>query len=184
MGGDIMIQWKDIKNYPNYEISNTGLVRNKKNKKIRKTKLDHKGYIILTLYKESINGKKKTGTKSIHRLISESFISNPNNLPQVNHINGIKTDNRLENLEWCTSKENMVHAFKNNLIDLNKLNISRDKAKLSKIKKVKCIETGNIYDGARNASRIFGISESSIKNAANPNTTTKKAGGYTWEYLN
>lgn len=176
-----MIEWRDIKGFPRYEISNIGLVRNKRTKQVRKTKIDHKGYEILTLFKGTVG--KTTGTKSVHRLIAEAFIPNQDSKPQVNHINGIKTDNRIENLEWCTNQENIKHAYNNGLINKEILNASREKALKVRRKKVKCIETGKIYDGARNAARILGLSENTIKNAANPNSTTKIAGGYSWEYL-
>lgn len=72
-----------------------------------KGKIDRYGYHVVNLTKK---GRRNMATT--HRLVSLTYIPNPKNLPQVNHKNGIKTDNRVENLEWCTSKENILHSFK------------------------------------------------------------------------
>lgn len=78
--------------------------------KILGTKVNRLGYKEVALSKDG-----KTKTVLLHRLIAIHFIDNPENLPCVNHINGIKSDNRLENLEWCTRSQNTKHAYDNNL---------------------------------------------------------------------
>lgn len=97
-----MEKWKEIKNFESlYEVSNIGNVRNKKTKKLISKRCDKDGYEIVNLYNL---GKIKTA--KVHRLVAEAFLENIENKPCVDHINTIKNDNRLENLRWCTYKEN------------------------------------------------------------------------------
>ena len=97
-----------------------------------------KGYAIVNLY----NKDKKMKSLSVHRLVATAFIPNPNNYSDVNHINGIKLDNRVENLEWCSKQQNTKHAFDNNLGGfkdnaLNNLKKINNKYHYSKIELVK-----------------------------------------------
>lgn len=106
-------EWKELKeSQGKYLISNYGRVKSLKfgREKILKTRKTHDGYLWYSL---SFQGKAKT--MRAHRLVAEYFIDNPFNKPTVNHIDGNKENNRVDNLEWSTLKEQMQHAYSNNL---------------------------------------------------------------------
>lgn len=108
--------WKSIKDLP-YDISNLGNVRRSLNAPYKyrrggniKPYLNNKGYWCVNLYLHS-----KVYKKQVHRLIAEYFIPNPDNLPEVNHIDGNTQNNAIENLEWCTHQYNIQHSWDNGL---------------------------------------------------------------------
>lgn len=108
--------WKDIKGYEGlYQISNLGNVKSLKRKslnfKCEKDKIlinckTSQGYEKVMLCKN-----KQVKNQMIHRLVAKAFIPNPNNLLEINHIDGDKTNNKVSNLEWCTRSENIKHAY-------------------------------------------------------------------------
>ncbi len=103
-------EFKNISEYENhYMISNLGKVKSLKprSEDILKPRYNNKGYDTVAL---SLNGKRKQF--KVHRLIAETFIKNPLNKPHINHIDSNPSNNKMENLEWCTHTENMKHAWK------------------------------------------------------------------------
>lgn len=115
--------WKDVKGYEGlYQVSNLGRVKsiqyfNHKNNKaytrnrLLKPIINEKGYARVDLFKN-----KKSKRVRIHRLVAETFIPNMYNLPEINHIDGNKQNNCIDNLEWCTHKHNMKEAYKLGLV--------------------------------------------------------------------
>lgn len=172
--------WKPVVNYKGYyEVSNKGSVRsldrmiaskNGSTAKIKGKILKQSnvyGYLKITLSKDGM-----THDYQVHRIVASAFIPNLKNKPQVNHINEIKTDNRVENLEWMTAKENINHGTA----------ISRRVAKYMKKVKGTHIHTGrqifyrSLMDAEKDGFSSTGIYNSCIKNRTHHF-------GYVWQYL-
>jgi len=103
--------WKDVKGYEGlYKVSNLGHIKNSKGKLLKPT-LRSNGYLVKNLNKDGVKTQYK-----MHRIVCGAFIENPENKPDVNHIDGNKQNNKLTNLEWCNRSENMIHAVQTGLL--------------------------------------------------------------------
>ena len=161
--------WKDVVGYEGiYQVSNLGRVKslekkfwsNKNNsfsinkEFIRKLSSTRKGYLRVGLMKDL-----KQKPFLVHRLVAIAFIPNLENKPEVNHINGIKNDNRVENLEWVTTKENVIHSFQNGL----SVRAKGENSKSSKLNYQKASEIRKSNLKNKDLSLIYGVSISSIE---------------------
>lgn len=165
-----MEQWKIINDFSNYEISNEGKVRNITTKYILKGRESKSGYLQVSIKKDSDN---KFKNQYIHRLVAIHFILNPENKREVNHKDGNKFNNKVDNLEWVTSSENQIHRQK----VLGKTKTSQRRiGKFSK--EGKLIEE---FDSIISAAKSFNKSRVNIDNALQKKQKT--AYGYIWEYL-
>lgn len=128
-----------------YTIYSNGTIFSNKSNKFLKQQQDSRGYMRVGL---TINGQAKT--YKVHRLIADAFLPKENNKPQVNHKNGIKTNNRLENLEWCDSSHNMKHAYDNGLKTSHHNKVVLD------------TQTGVFYSSATELANLIGMNRATL----------------------
>ena len=168
-----MENWKDIKGYEGlYQISDQGNVFSVRSNKILKLGLKSGGYKKVNLSK---NGLTKTYT--IHRLVAEAFIPNPNNLPCINHKDERLSNNCVDNLEWCTVSYNINYGTRNNRVSKKLTNGERSiSIKQLSLDGIIIAIWPNAYEAKRN-----GYSQSAINECCQGKRKTHK--GYKWEYL-
>ena len=177
-----------LEEYPYYYITETGEIysrisnryHNKNGRITKKIQLkDKDGYLRVGLF----NKKGKQKSVLVHRLVAEAFIPNPENKPVVNHKNGIKTDNRVENLEWMTISENTKHAYRVLGIKPNKTFLGRRGKLCPFAKKIQQIKDGvvvNEFYGASEAFRKTGFNQTHIRDCCKKKRNM--CGGYQWVY--
>ena len=175
--------WKDIPGYEGYyQVSNMGRVSSVKRiiphnskdgrcilrtirPRIIKMGLNCNGYYSLMLHK---NGNATRFT--VHRLVANAFLGNPDDGMTVNHKNGVRTDNRVENLEWCSQSDNILHASR----ILHTLTYHG--------KAVRCVETGEEFKSIKEAARHYGVADTNLGNSIR-GKRQKRCAGYHWEFI-
>lgn len=176
-----MEAWKDIEGFNGkYQVSNFGNVRSFskwKNGKLLKPGMTSTGYFYVNLVKD---GRNSVTQKRVHRLVASAFIENARSFPEVNHKDGNKLNNNVDNLEWVSREENIRHAYKIGLISkrLGKDN-SSSKVVLQKDKNGNLIKT---WDSVADIHRELGYSMNGIICCCNKKPKYHTAYGYVWEY--
>lgn len=163
-----LIDIQPIDEFVGYYVTTDGKVYSIRTGKLKqiKSRILKSGYVFVNVYKN-----KKIYTKTVHRLVAQAFIPNPENKPQINHINGDKTDNRVTNLEWVTNQENQIHRHKN-----------LKQRESSKRKPVVQIQNNQIiaeYRSSAAAKKATGASHVGLCCRG----LRKSSGGYQWAYL-
>ena len=173
-------RWEDIDGYDGiYKISDFGRVKsfvsgvNKVCGKLLKPNIGERGYSYIMLYKD---GKK--ANIQIHRLVAIEFLENKEKKHQVNHKNGIKSDNRLENLEWCTQSENMKHSLNTGL----KIPLNGENCKVSKLTEEQVIEILTKKRDSNNK-KNWGAKELCLKYNLKPSCVSEIASGRNWKHI-
>lgn len=177
--------WKNITDYVGlYQVSNKGRVRSCKRyvyrgegsrggeifqlvrPRIMSLHDTANGYQSVMLHREG-----KTRRFLVHRLVAKEFLGKPDGRYDINHKDGNKKNNRIENLEWCTRQENIIHASR-------VLGVMHYHGRA-----VRCIETGEVFPSIRKAAERYGVADTNLGNSIR-GKGQKRCAGYHWEYIN
>ena len=157
-------EFRTISDFPKYMISNKGRIVNSRNEE-KAIHSDKRHYKNVVLYDQGVGIHKR-----VHRLVAEAFIPNPDNKPDINHIDGDKTNNSVENLEWVTKSENMCHAYRTGLIKrhssygmLGKKNPNGGRHG----RKVRIVETGEEFNSVKDCAIAINGSDRAICDCLN-----------------
>lgn len=166
--------WKKIPDYP-YSVSDTGLVRNDRTGRILKRQVNTWGY-----YTVSLSVGCKPVMFLVHRLVACAFIPNPNDYPEVNHIDGNTLNTSVDNLEWCSRSMNMRHRV--DVLGHKSPRYVIEKMTAVLRKPIVCVETGVVYNSVAEASLSLGLDNSNISACALGKRHT--CGGFHWRWHN
>lgn len=182
-------EWRPVVGYEGmYEVSNTGDVKSlprkcphssgtgvrRVPKRILTCTETEDGYAKVVLSKEGVHRD-----KLVHRLVAEAFIANPHSLPIVNHKDFNKKNNNVNNLEWCTQKDNVIHAIQgghSNTIGKEARKRISTACKLALSKKVRCVEDGREFDSYTDCCNFYHITHSTLKKSIQHEITLKRVG--------
>ena len=181
-------EWVVCEDYPSYMINRKGEVRSLLTNKILRPAKLKTGYMCVGLRKNGISK-----TVRVHRLLAKAFIPNPDNKPHVDHINGVRDDNRLENLRWCTNQENQ--SFELARLNNSKALTGRKQSPEAVAKRAKTLQKSigkkvnqytldgefvASYNSFNEARRLTGVWDASVRSCCMGRF--KQAGGYIWRF--
>lgn len=160
----------EVKDFKGYFVDEIGNVYGKNGNPLKPSD-NGNGYKIVILRKDN-----KSYAKTVHRLIANAFLENPNGFAEINHKDENKSNNKVENLEWCNHSYNNSYGTK-----IDRMKNTWEKNKIN-CKKVVCIETGIKYASIKDAATALNIFSGDISRACRNVKNHNKCGGYHWEY--
>lgn len=169
--------WRNIKGFEGYQVSNMGRVKNIDRGSYLSLRTTQKGYLSIKLSKNGVRTN-----FLVHRLVAEAFLPNPENKPYIDHINGIRDDNRIENLRWCTTKENN----NNPIYKERKSNSQKYGDNVNSKKVIQYNREGqflNLYDSISRAKENIGSNTRHISDCCRNKPGYSIVAGYKWQYL-